>query len=157
VKFTSSAVMRLQMMQTLWACELFGHNGHSRECKDRIRLQLLRLRQRATDIACTYDAVERRRGHVTYVGGARPVHYMQSLVTPLTRFRLWPLTVIFSPISRFAIVHFLDRQTDRHTHRPTDGPLGDMSTPLALTLAVLIKSDALIVLQTPFSYLFWND
>ena len=47
------------------------------------------------------------------------------------------------PFSHFATVHFQDRQTDRHTHRPTDG-LGDRSTtPLALTLATLIESDAL--------------
>ena len=36
----------------------------------------------------------------------------------------------------------LSRQTDRQTHRPTDGT-DDRSTPLALTLAVLIDSDAL--------------
>ena len=36
----------------------------------------------------------------------------------------------------------IDRQTDRLTDRPTDG-IDDRSTPLALTLAVLIESDAL--------------
>jgi len=40
-------------------------------------------------------------------------------------------------ISRFATVHFPDRQTDRptdtHTHRPTDG-ISDRSIPIVLTL-----------------------
>jgi len=39
---------------------------------------------------------------------------------------------------------WIDRPT--YTHRPTDG-LGDRSTPLALTLAILIESDVLIMLQ----------
>jgi len=41
------------------------------------------------------------------------------------------------PISRFVTVHFPDTQTDRPTDRPTDG-IGDKSTLLALTLAILI-------------------
>jgi len=36
-------------------------------------------------------------------------------------------------------------RTYRQIHRPTNG-LGDSSTPLALTLAILIESDALIIL-----------
>jgi len=46
------------------------------------------------------------------------------------------------PFSRFATVHFPDRQTDRHTHRWTD-VLGDRSVRLPRTLAILIESDAL--------------
>jgi len=46
------------------------------------------------------------------------------------------------PLSRFATVHFPDQQTDRPTHRPTD-ELGNRSTWLVLTLAILLESDAL--------------
>ena len=43
------------------------------------------------------------------------------------------------PLSRFATIHFPNRQT----HRPTDG-IGDRSVRIARTLAILIESDALI-------------
>jgi len=59
------------------------------------------------------------------------------------------------PISRFATVHFrtnTDRQTDRPTDRRTGG-ICDRSAPLALTLAILIESDALFVHNCRLSHL----
>jgi len=44
----------------------------------------------------------------------------------------------------------LSGPTDRHTHRPTDG-LGDRSTPLTLTLAILIERDALEIMSQYFA------
>ena len=60
------------------------------------------------------------------------------------------------PVSHFGTVHFpTDIQT--HTHRLTDG-LGDRSVKWALTLAVLIQSDVLIILlehQCTIFYCRW--
>ena len=62
--------------------------------------------------------------------------------TPI--FRPTPLTTLNGIRIRSAVLPQYTIRTDRPTHRPTDG-IGDRSTPLVLTLAILIESDALII------------
>jgi len=60
--------------------------------------------------------------------------------------QLTPLSIPNSIQIQLTVFHnTLSGQTHRPTHRPTDG-IDDRSTPLALTLAILIESDSLTML-----------
>ena len=89
--------------------------------------------------SCTATQL-RNKGSIGYNGThqlhPKTAYFPSTIITPSNTpiARLTPLTTSKRhPISRFATIHFADRQTDRTTDRPTDGR-GECFVPRALTL-----------------------